>query len=161
MKIFHLLIIGSFLALTLACDVEKPKKDSEFQYEFKDEKCTTDLHKFENKLEYCEALKDEGLNRNCLKSHRELTFRQRCPGKWDDDAELQSESMPDNGPYGYELRFGSCTTGYHEFSTKEGYCLHLLDDLNNRQCAESLRLMLFEKNCRYVEPKENDPSLSY
>jgi hypothetical protein len=68
---------------------EDPKDMGYFSYEFQEfNGCKTDKREFNSRRAYCEALKNEDLNRNCAKEQRSRLFYNNCPKKTVDGLEV-------------------------------------------------------------------------
>jgi len=54
-------------------------KTGTYSYEFVELKvCTTEYHSFSNQTDYCAALLDDVLNKNCAAKNRQTEFAQNC-----------------------------------------------------------------------------------
>jgi hypothetical protein len=49
--------------------------------------------------------------------------------------------------YSYSLRGLGCTTGFHEFDTRDKACKSLLNNEANNDCAKQARADLYSKEC--------------
>ena len=119
--------------------------------------CTTGLQKFskttEKELEtaFCNALKDESLNKNCASFLRKQIFKTvECLGEF---SLIEKEEIRSSYTQNYAISENGCGTGGHFFassnekSLNEIYCKGLRNDDLNNNCAKN------QREERYLENK--------
>jgi hypothetical protein len=98
---------------------------------------------------FCGAMKDHSKNNSCAEYHRKKIFEEYCS-----EMTWPYKSTPTSGRMfrmDYTYRTNKCGTGWHMFSgTSEAkvmkdYCVKIMDDSFNRNCARS------ERYARYME----------
>lgn len=82
-RVVSLLFIGLIAGLT-ACGPEVKSERFGYTIDYIESGCQTGEHHFKNLSEYCEALKDDELNKGCARSDRREQFLASCIGEWDD-----------------------------------------------------------------------------
>ena len=71
------------LYLFTACGVhvgpqKVEKNDESYEYHFNENGCDTGEQKFDDKGDYCNALRNDSLNHYCAKSTRESSWKSHC-----------------------------------------------------------------------------------
>jgi len=69
------------MGLVAGCVSLSSCSEKEFKYNYTENGCSTDDHEFDSKDEYCDGLKDDGLNKGCAVGMRKDAFSRDCQGK--------------------------------------------------------------------------------
>lgn len=166
MKLWKLILMGLLSSLLVSCsdddgndgsDGDKRSGDYYLTYSLSDE-CSTGRQVLNARTEtdmanlFCHSMKDHSKNNFCAEYHRKQMFEQYCA-----EMTWPHKGTPKSGRMfrmEYSFVTNNCGTGWHMFSgTSErevmrDYCVKIIDDTFNRNCARSERYSRYmEKNC--------------